>query len=209
MSAEAPPPTRQDERAGARSFRAWTLAVIALVIVAGTAVGATWILWSVFSDIPAEIAAPTLVGSATVIVSVASILITTRRQRQSEGDQEHRRRRIPVYEDLVHFIFTMLMADNLGVKQPTTEESVRAFAEFTEKVTLWGGPDLLHNWSELRAIGRDSTPVPGQVDISQFLAWEKFFLALREDVGHSNKGLKPGDLFRLFVNDLDDYMGRE
>jgi hypothetical protein len=32
---------------------------------------------------------------------------------------------------------------------------------------------------------------------------ERFFLALRTDLGHSNKGLKEGDILRLILNDTD------
>jgi hypothetical protein len=34
--------------------------------------------------------------------------------------------------------------------------------------------------------------------------YEALLRAIRRDLGHSDKGLKQGDLLKLFINDLDD-----
>ena len=41
------------------------------------------------------------------------------------------------------------------------------------------------------------------------LVWEKLLLAIRKELGHSNKGLQQWDVLKVFVNDIDDHIPRD
>ena len=38
--------------------------------------------------------------------------------------------------------------------------------------------------------------------------FERFIYAMRADLGHDDKELAPGDLLRVFINDLDEHWRR-
>jgi hypothetical protein len=44
------------------------------------------------------------------------------------------------------------------------------------------------------------------VDPTVLFAFEQMLFEIRRDLGHENNGLGAGDLLRLFINDVDDYL---
>ena len=92
----------------------------------------------------------------------------------------------------------MLFAKKLGEKPASEKEMMKAFAELSESLVIWGGPAVIKAWETFQTHPFGTTTAE-----SGALAFEKFMLALRKDIGNSNMGLGNGDLLRLFVNDLD------
>ena len=127
-----------------------------------------------------------------------SLLFTEQRRRKGEIEREHRSKKIEVYEEFYDFIFKTLLAKNLGEDEPSAEEVSRFFAKFTPKIMLWGDQNLLKAWIAVR-----------QEPAEMLLAWENLLLAMREEIGHSNKGLEEWDIIRLFVNDIDDHINKQ
>ena len=80
------------------------------------------------------------------------------------------------------------------------------FANFTKKITLWGSPELLKAWIEVRKVSLEQSG--GTATEEMIVVMEEFLLAIRADVGHSNKGLKKRDILRTFINDIDEHMSR-
>ena len=206
---------RQEARKRSRSWR--TIMAFAVLLVAAVSVfGVVAVLsvalvrtaWVAVSTLPAAVVAPTAVASLTVMVSVFSVLVTTQRSRASEIEKDHRRQKIPVYEEFLDFMFRVLLAGNTGREPPSEDEMIKFFSDFTGKITLWGGPELVKAWNEVRAMGPSSASDDGAVDTSMILAWERLLFAIREDIGHSTKGLDKGDILRLFINDLDEHLAK-
>lgn len=189
---------------GSRESGRWSL-VVGLVVLAVFAVGLVGGVWWALTRLPATVAAPTVIGSATVIVSVVTVLITNQRNRAREIENDHRRQKIPVYEGFLEFLFSVLLADNTGRKRPSDKQMIQVFSDFTRDITLWGGPELIRTWNEVRSVG-DGEGLSG---IELVRTWERLLFAIREDIGHSNKGLAKDDLLRLFVNDLDEQLTTE
>ena len=77
-------------------------------------------------------------------------------------------------------------------------------SQFNPKLILWGSDDLLAAYNRFRATGIDA---PDEGSPVMLLAFERLLYAIRRDLGHPNKNLGPGDLLRVFVNDVDDYIG--
>ena len=104
-------------------------------------------------------------------------------------------------------MFDFLLAEKTGKKRPSDMEAIQKFVDFTAKVALWGGPDLLNAWNEVRTIGLGAAgPTTGDgTNSAMIFALERLVFALREDVGHSNDGFEEGDILRLFINDLDEH----
>lgn len=61
-----------------------------------------------------------------------------------------------------------------------------------------GGDDVIATWVKFRKyVLNEDFKYQGLFLI------ENVLFAIRSDVGHSNKGLKKGDLLTLFINDID------
>ena len=189
----------------------WVVVVIALVGVAVLVVALLRTAWVAISTLPAAVVAPTVVASLTVIVSVFSVVVTTQRSRANEIEKDHRRQRIPVYEEFLQFMFDFLLAEKTGKERPSEKQAIQKFVDFAAKVALWGGPDLLKAWNEFRTIGLGAAgPTKGDdTNTAMIFALERLMFALREDVGHSNNGLREGDILRLFIDVLDEHRAED
>ena len=74
---------------------------------------------------------------------------------------------------------------------------------FTQKLILWGSADILSHWNAFRLVGAVLADAQPEGSPEIMFAFEQVLYAIRRDLGHSNKGLGPGDLLRSFINDVD------
>ena len=150
---------------------------------------------SVNSDVSKAIIA----GAATIIVAVVSLVLGKVWEQKIKIKQEVREKKIPVYEQQIETYFSTMFAEKCGDPKPTDQEIMKAIKTFTEKLIIWGGPNVIKAWSEFRLHDyQNSKPkaVFGRI--------ETLMRAIRDDVGNSNKGLAYGDFIKLFVNDFGD-----
>src|SRR5690242_15946387 len=90
---------------------------------------------SVFSSLNSQVAVAIIAASATVFVSVLSIVLGKVYDRREQINREIRERKIPVYEDLIRFMFRVLMGEKTG-KVPTESEMLEFFMDFTQRVVV-------------------------------------------------------------------------
>jgi hypothetical protein len=154
--------------------------------------------WRLFRGLQKEVAAALVAGTATVLVSVASVTVGRVLQRRQESDQAIREQKIPMYEEFVGFWFGYMMSAKTG-STPTTEEVLDFMRRFTQTLMVWGSDDVIKLWSEWRKPFASGNPPEGATALFEF---EKLLLAIRREFGHKNKGLETGSLLGLFVNDL-------
>lgn len=187
MSGESPPVPR--------SSYVWL--AVALVLVGAVLFG----IWRGLASLESGVAAAVIAASATVLISVFSVIYSKRWEQArtiQEGQREHKR---GVYEEFMHFWFRTIASDSLGEEQPDEAEILRFMATFNQKLILWGSDELLAEYVRFRqvaAIAEDGEGSPEAI-----FAFERLLYAIRTDLGHSNKGLGAGDLLRLFINDID------
>ena len=108
-------------------------------------------------------------------------------------------------------IFDILWVSRPGEEPPSTEfyedpKLIESFVQFTEKLIIWGGSEVIKAWQEFRTHPFD-TANPTTV-LDGFRKFEEFVFALRKDIGNENNKLAPGDLLRLFINDYDQYLSK-
>ena len=158
---------------------------------------------SVFIQLEATVAASLIVASATIIVSVISVLLAKFLEHKSEISKEMRIKKIPVYTDLINFMFRISFAEKRGQKPPTDKEILDFFQGFTEKIVVWGSDDVINAFNAFRTFAQKTQTTQNENIL--FVA-ETLFLAVRKDLGHKNKGLTKGKLLGLFVNDIENYL---
>ena len=83
--------------------------------------------WELFQNIDPTLGAGIIAASATVIVSVLTVMLSKRQEHKVETQAQLRERKVPVYEKIIEFIFTITFAKKLGKKQPSEKEMIKFF----------------------------------------------------------------------------------
>lgn len=153
-----------------------------------------------FAKVNPTISAGIIAASATVIVSIISVLVAKRLEHKSLLAKEHRDKKTPSYEDMVKFIIRLVFADKLGLKPLTDQEMIEKMASFTENLVVWGSDEVVKSWVAFRM---NSIANAGKTNSGILFEVEELLLAIRKDLGHSNKGLVKGKILSTFINDID------
>jgi hypothetical protein len=140
------------------------------------------------------------------LVTVSGYFISRYFERKKLIEQQIREQKLPVYEEFISFIFEMIMNVKAGTE--TDQKEMETFMmNFTKKSIVWMSNDSLKSYSTWKK--RSSEFSEGDKNyadtMKQMVLLEDMFFEFRKDIGHSNKGLKRGDLLALFINDLHKY----
>lgn len=179
------------------------LGFVLLIILVGLLVFG---IYKLFSSAAPQVAAAIVAGSATVLVSVLSLILSRRWERQRDLEQEIRQKKIPIYEDFMEFWFRLFHGGKAGVNPPTVEEITKFFITFPEKLIIWGPDELIKGYAEFRRqhfMVPIENPPPEKVR-EMLLDFEKLLYTLRIDIGHKNEKLRPTDLLSLFMTDIEE-----
>ena len=155
------------------------------------------LLWQAFSQVNPTLGAGIIAAAATIVVSVISVLVAKRLEYRAILEKEHREKKIPFYEGMVKFIFRLTFAQKLNLEPLSDQEMVHQMAIFTENLVVWGSNDVIDAWFKFRNHSINNASLDSiMFDIEDIL------LAIRRDLGHSNKGLVKGKILGLFINDI-------
>lgn len=158
----------------------------------------------VLTSLNSDIAVAIIAASATVFVSVVSIVLGKAYEARALIQKEHREKKIPVYEDLINFMFRILMSTKTGTT-PSEEEILNFMSDFTQRIMVWGSDDVVAAWVKWRraALNAEKSKIN---PIEFLLLYEQLILTIRRDLGHKNRNLSTGDVLALFVNDIDQQL---
>ncbi len=201
------------------------VALVLLLVVAGFlgwGIVRLWLLfWDYISHAQPTVGAAIIAGSFTFIVSVLSVVLAKAfernkelAQRRWEREQELRQQYIPIYQDLVEFLFRIFTGSKIG-KPASPEDMNQFFVSFTQKTLVWGSDKFIKNFSEFRegsviyAEQAEGGNVTNDDLILTMVKLENLLYSIRADCGHENKGLGKGDLLTLFINDIRNYIPKQ
>lgn len=159
-------------------------------------------LWSIFSSINPTLGAGIIAASGTVIVTLISVLVSKHLERKAHVLAHLREKKVPTYEKIINFIFSITFAEKIGKKQPSDKEMIKFMAEITQELVVWGSDDMIDAFYKFRIQSIDSANGLPQEPHEILYTVEKLLLAIRKDLGHSNKNMPKGKLLGLFINDL-------
>lgn len=152
-------------------------------------------LLPIITSLNPTLSAGIIAASATVFVSIGSVLVSKHLEQKALILKEHREKKAPVYEEFIGFLFKTLLAEKVGQPKPTEEEMVKFFVEYMQKMIVWGSDDVVRAYSEFRSQAGDP--------IKLLFSLEDLLFKIRTDLGHKNQNLKTGTILSLFVNDLE------
>jgi hypothetical protein len=156
-------------------------------------------IWRGLEALDPGVAAALIAATATVLISVVSLILQRRweqRRAIEEAQREHKR---VVYVEFIDFLFRS------ATDPPGEAEIERFIKEFSPKLILWGGEAVLSEYGAFRATAIPETE-EAAVNAEILFAFERVLYAVRRDLGHPDKDLRRGDLLRLYINDVDDYL---
>lgn len=156
------------------------------------------------ASLESDIAVAIVAASASIVVSALSLVGSKYLERRSSELQEIRKRKVPVYEELISTLFGVLFAEKAGRPKPSEQELMQFFADFTEKLVVWGSDGVISKFSEFR-----TAPLRDVPPMELMFLYEELLLEIRKDLGHRNTSVKKGTLLSLFINDIHKYIPKK
>lgn len=144
-----------------------------------------------------QFAATIIATSGTVLAAVGVAVYSQRRTKVREIAEAHRPIKIEVYKEWMETIGTVLKR----TKDETADNSTEAFGKefldffvgFTSNLIVWGSPGVLKAYENFR---RGSVS-----EYEVLLIVDDMLREIRKDLGNSNRGIKRGDLIKLYLKD--------
>lgn len=133
-----------------------------------------------------------IAGSITIVGSVAVVVITRYYQTKREQLIAHREKKVELYNKFLHKIFELFSAENKNkIDTSTLSPFLR---EMQINLILWAGPSVIKSYYEWHKVL--TTKPPRAIQMIKML---DFFLAIREDLGHSNRRIQRKHFARLLL----------
>ena len=169
--------------------------VAALINLAGPGVA---VFFSSLSTLDSAIVVA-LITAMVSIVTYVSGNVASNVMRRNEYLRMHREE---PYMQLISMFYDF-QAQTITGKEFTQKELVDLFNQFTKELTLWGSSKAIKAWGNWRVASSRGINDPKDL----LFGMERVLIQLRKDMG-LKWGIAEGDLLRLIVNDIDDYIGQ-
>ena len=157
-------------------------------------------IYHVFTSLNPNVVVAIIAGVATVLASTLAVVVTRYFQAKADKEAAHRDRKIDLYDEIISKLYSIFLGDT---KKETNPELLTPFLrEAQRKLILWAGPGALTTYSDWSK-ALTSAPAPCA---SQMIITIELILALREDVGLSNAGIKHSHMVRFFLKHSDFFM---
>lgn len=169
-------------------------AVIALVYFTGPTVAG---FFASLSSLDSAIVVALITGTITIL-SVIGGGIANGVMKRNEYLRMHREE---PYARLIAMFYDFQMQTKLERDIPQ-EDLLEKLNEFTKELTLWGSSKAIKAWGNWRVESAREIGDPKAL----LFGMERVLIQLRRDMGLRG-GIAKGDLLRLTVNDIDQYLG--
>jgi hypothetical protein len=159
-------------------------------------------IMNLFLSLNSDVAKAIVAAGVTGLVAILSLLISKQYEHRSQIHKEHREKKIPIYEELIDFLFRLLFSEKIGEQPPNEKEIVKFFVQFTQKLIIWGSDDVVKSYEKFRVTLLNDPS-------KSIFALEEVLLVIRRDLGHKNKGFKQGTILGLYINDIHDVLAHK
>lgn len=151
-----------------------------------------------------EVYAALIVGSTTILVSVWSVLWSSRSQQRQLIEQEQRKQKAVVYQELlVYWVIVMRGERRRSSASERKKMDQGYYRSVPPKMLAWASESVLKEY------GLRASPLGEKEEDRSILDFEQLLFALRKDLGYSNKNLERGDLLRTFLLGVDEALNTE
>jgi len=157
------------------------------------------VAYQAFASLNPNVAVAIVAASATVFGSTLALIVSRYYQSKREREVAHRDRKIELYDELMTKLFAIFLGDT--EKETKSEDLVPFLREVQRKLILWSGPGAIKAYAEWHKVL--TTHPPRAIQMIKMI---EFFLALRDDLGHSNKGIQHDHMVRFLLQQSDLFM---
>jgi hypothetical protein len=194
-------------------FRRWLPAIrfiwALLLLLAFTYLVAagTVAVFNYLRSVPKELAGALVAGVSAVVVATLTIVVGRYFERKKELDALYRDKKTEIYDEfLKRFISLTTSTQEKTASEPESPDLVDFLRDFTRKLLLWSGPEVI----EAFLLWKDHlAKTASNPDAKTIFLLEEFFLAIRRDLRHSNKGIRRGLYARAFMREGDLFLTME
>jgi hypothetical protein len=175
------------------------LRLILAILVLASGCFALWIFSTEFYGVVRaanpSVAAAIIGAMATALVGIGGVLLTQAQTRKREIAEAHRPRKVEIYQHFLEMTSRMMTRDNKAVTQraPSEKELADFFVKYKTNVILWASPQVIKAQLRFESASSDGENV--------LFAADRLYLAIREDLGLSNRGLSDRQLIKMYLKD--------
>ncbi len=156
-------------------------------------------LWGWFSSLNSDMAVGMLTASSTVIVATITLVLGRYFERVKEAEAHLRTQKIEMYDEFLKRLLALFYSSDSG--QAGDDDLVPFLQEWQRKLVVWGGPNVLSSfiiWKQHLAFG--------EPDAESVFLMDRFFRAMRADIGLSNRGLNKGFFSNIILRHADLFL---
>lgn len=181
---------------------------LSMIFGIGIVGGLLWLFYKVIalvfqtlSTLDSNVSIAIIAGSATILASTLTVVITRYYQAKRDRETAHIDKKIDLYDEFLITLFEIFSGDD---KEKRTNKNLIPFLrEIQRKITLWSGPEVIRAYAEWHSVLTTQEHIPKAKGMIKMI---DFFLALRKDLGHSNRGIKHEHLIRFILKNVDLFM---
>jgi hypothetical protein len=183
-----------------------------------------WLVKELFSGINPTVAGASEAAIATVAVSLGAVMFQRISEDRRQRSADLREPKVELYEK---YLFQWAVIFDQIPKQKNADgseiEPLSELSALLPELLSWSSDEVVAEMSTFRRYNyargqriealKSTDPDAGKTAEEAFdpeisLGFERIVLAIRRDLGHSNSGIRGGDLLGLWINDIDQYFTR-
>jgi hypothetical protein len=173
--------------------------LLGLILLGGIVALAFWLFREFLAylrAIPKELATSLVAGVVTILVATITVTVGRYYERKKELDALYRDKKTEIYDEFLKAFFAFYFAGGVSKAGEPEKDLVPFLREFTRKLVLWSGPEVIDAFVSWKDHLSKGTP-----DAQSIFLTEGFLVAIRKDLRHSNAALRRGFFARLFLKE--------
>ena len=144
----------------------------------------------------------------TIVVSFATVFFSKQQEYKIKIANQLHEKKIPVYEKIIEFIFSVTFQEKLGKKKLSEKEVMGFFVNTAKDLVIWGSKDIIEAFGKFREELQELPNSENNNPMKILNEVEDLMFAIRKDLGHEYIGTKRGDIMRLYITDLSNHLNK-
>lgn len=153
-----------------------------------------WLLstaWRLISTVDPNLAVGLVTAASTIVVATVTVVIGKYFERKRSVDAHFREAKVEIYDEFLREFFKIFHS---GGEESETSELTEFLREWQRKMVLYGGGQVLSSYLKWKTHLSKGNP-----DANTFFIMGEFFLAMRKDIGLSNRGISKTTFVHLIL----------
>ena len=148
------------------------------------------VLWVAVQGAQPTVAAASIAGAASVVVSTLTVMVGRYFERRKELEALYREKKMPIYTEFLKALVRQFQGGDAS--STNVEALVSTLKQWHIDIILWGGPDVVNAYLDWKA-ALSETPLAARTVAKM----DNLIFAIRRELGNTNRGLPTGLFARL------------